>query len=88
MRAIEKMHKSFGVCGGHTCGECTNLRPISSCMVYGDVPGGGFKPYDLACGHFCVSPSSEEIIYARRKRRAVREEDGELQGQMRVEDYL
>ena len=40
-RKIELMHKHFGRCPGHTCGECSNLREhqydkiYRKCNVYG-----------------------------------------------------
>lgn len=41
-RKIELMHRIFGCCEGHVCGECNNLvrvrandTPLRKCSVYG-----------------------------------------------------
>ena len=81
-RAIDQMHCAFGVLEAHTCAECINMRPLSTCIVYGDVSGARFKPYDLACGHFCVPPA-DGITLARRHKPAARRDDGR---QMLMED--
>lgn len=42
VRKIDLMHKTFGVCYGHACRECSNLvkgryhdRILTKCQVYG-----------------------------------------------------
>lgn len=39
LRKIDLMHRHFGKCDGHTCGECSNLTEGSwghrKCKVYG-----------------------------------------------------
>ena len=44
LRKIDLMHRQFGKCEGHTCGECSNLvayeyhgRTYRKCKPYGDT---------------------------------------------------
>lgn len=61
LRKIALMHKFFGICDGHTCGECSDLveepyhgKMYRKCKVYGQSNSEATdwaKRY-LACGMF------------------------------------
>ena len=78
LRKIALMHKFFGICEGHTCGECSNLvecpyhgRMYRKCKAYGltnSAASDWAKRY-LACGMFNKEykgrPNIERVIPAR-----------------------
>lgn len=61
IRKQQLMYKQFGICDGHTCGECSNLiavrandRPLHKCRVYGNTSSeaSDWAKRWLACGMF------------------------------------
>ena len=71
LRKIDLMHRQFGMCDGHVCGECSNLvsaqagkRPIYKCRVYGDTSSAAsdWARRWLACGKFNQPYSGRPII--------------------------
>lgn len=61
IRKIDLMHRIFGKCDGHTCGECSNLaegryhdKILRKCKVYGMThsEASDWAKRWLACGMF------------------------------------
>lgn len=61
LRKIDLMHRQFGKCDGHTCGECSNLvegryhdKIMRKCKVYGMThsEASDWARRWLACGLF------------------------------------
>lgn len=61
LRKIDLMHRLFGKCDGHTCGECSNLdeyqytkRTYRKCKAYGntDSEASDWAKRWIACGLF------------------------------------
>lgn len=61
LRKIDLMHRQFGKCDGHTCGECSNLvegryhdKILRKCKVYGMTHSEAtdWAKRWLACGLF------------------------------------
>lgn len=96
LRKIDLMHKFFGICEGHTCGECSNLvhvrandRPLTKCKVYGQTNSAASdwaKRYQ-ACGMFNKEYKGRPNIELVKPVRTNREEAQriELEGQMKLE---
>lgn len=96
LRKIDLMHKFFGICEGHTCGECSNLvegtyhgRKYLKCTCYGLTHSSASdwaKRY-LACGMFNKEykgrPNIELVTTARTNREEAQRI--ELEGQMKLE---
>ena len=97
LKKIDLMHKIFGICEGHTCGECSNLvhvrvgdiRPLTKCKAYGltnSAASDWAKRYQ-ACGMFNKEykgrPNIERVIPARTNREEAQRI--ELEGQMKLE---
>lgn len=71
IRKIDLMHKMFGKCEGHTCGECNNLiegyyhdKKLRKCTVYGlthSEASDWAKRYP-ACGKFNAEYDGTPII--------------------------
>lgn len=69
-RKIDLMHKHFGRCQGHTCGECSNLQEhlwdkvYRKCAVYGISASEATdwaKRWE-ACGMFCKEYHGGPIV--------------------------
>lgn len=96
LKKIDLMHKFFGICEGHTCGECSNLvekpyngRVYRKCRLYGETTSEASdwaKRY-LACGKFNTPYHGRHIIELVTTARTNREEAQriELEGQMKLE---
>ena len=96
LRKIDLMHKFFGICEGHTCGECSNLvegtyrsKLLRKCKVYGlthSAASDWAKRYQ-ACGMFNEPYTGRPIIEMVKPVRTNREEAQriELEGQMKLE---
>lgn len=93
LRKIDLMHKFFGICEGHTCGECSNLTKgdfnHTKCKVYGvthSAASDWTKRY-LACGMFNKEykgrPNIERVVPARTNHEEAQRI--ELEGQMKLE---
>ena len=92
LRKIDLMHKFFGICEGHTCGECSNLveepyhgKMYRKCKVYGQSNSEATdwaKRY-LACGRFNEPYTGRPIIECVKPVRTKQEEAQriELEGQ-------
>lgn len=96
LRKINLMHKFFGICEGHTCGECSNLveepyhgRMYRKCRLYGEThsEASDWAKRYLACGRFNTPYNGSPIIEYVRPVRTSREEAQriELEGQMKLE---
>lgn len=85
------MQKIFGVCGGHTCGECSNLvewryhdKTLRKCKVYGmthSAASDWAKRY-LACGMLNKAYTGNPIIGLVKPARTKQEA---LEGQISLE---
>lgn len=96
LRKIDLMHKFFGICEGHTCGECSNLvegtyrsKLLRKCKVYGlthSAASDWAKRY-LACGMFNKEYNGRPNIELVKPARTKQEEAQriELEGQMKLE---
>ena len=93
LRKIYLMHKFFGICEGHICGECSNLveepyhgKMYRKCRLYGETNSAASdwaKRY-LACGRFNEPYTGQPIIECVKPARTNQEEAQriELEGQM------
>ena len=96
LRKIALMHKFFGICEGHTCGECSNLveepyhgKMYRKCKVYvqsNSVATDWAKRY-LACGMFNKTYKGRRYVELVKPARTNQEEAQriELEGQMKLE---
>lgn len=96
LRKIALMHRIFGICDGHTCGECSNLvegryhdKILRKCKVYGLTHSSASdwaKRY-LACGMFNKPYKGRRQIELVKPARTKQEEAQriELEGQMKLE---
>lgn len=93
IRKIALMHRMFGRCEGHTCGECSNLeeklwdRVYRKCMVYGDSNSEASdwaKKWE-ACGMFNKEYSGGPVMALVRPGRADKGPIQPLDGQMEME---
>ena len=96
LRKSALMHRIFGICEGHTCGECSNLveepyhgRMYRKCKVYGQTNSAASdwaKRY-LACGMFNKPYKGRPNIELVKPVRKSKEESQriELDGQMKLE---
>ena len=90
------MQKNFGICEGHTCGECSNLvegryhdKTLRKCKVYGmthSEASDWAKRY-LACGMFNRAYTGRPIIELVKSGRTKQEEGQRipLEGQISME---
>ncbi len=71
IRKIVLMHKMFGKCEGHTCGECSNLiegyyhdKKLRKCLVYGAThsEASDWAKRYVACGKFNTEYDGTPII--------------------------
>lgn len=96
IRKIEKMHRIYGICEGHACGECSNLvdeehhgKTTCKCKVYGltSSAASDWARRYLACGMFNKSYKGRPNIEQATPTRTKQEEDKpyELEGQMKLE---
>lgn len=95
LRKIELMHRQFGKCEGHTCGECSSLeeyryntRTYRKCKAYG-VTNSEASDWAMrwqACGLF-NKPWDKPIIRLVRPKKKEKEEANRipLDGQIRME---
>ena len=80
LRKIDLMHRQFGKCYGHTCGECSNFtgRPGSykKCKVYGITKSeaSDWAKRWIACGLFNKPWKDKEIMRLVRPTRKDKEE--------------
>lgn len=96
LRKIALMHKFFGICEGHTCGECSNLvegtyrsKMLRKCKVYGlthSAASDWARRY-LACGMFNKEYKGRPIIEMVKPVRTNQEEAQRivLEGQLSLE---
>lgn len=94
LRKIDLMHRIFGKCDGHTCGECSNLVDYGSnsykkCRAYGvtSSEASDWAKRWLACGLFNKPWGDKPIMRLVRPTRKDREEAQRipLDGQIRME---
>ena len=96
LRKIEIMHRQFGKCDGHTCGECFNLevfnyhgRTYRKCNVYGvsNSEGTDWAKRWLACGLFNKTWGDKPIMRLVRHTQKDNEEiqNTPIDGQIRIE---
>lgn len=96
IRKIALMHKVFGICEGHTCGECSNLvsfrynrKTLYKCKAYGltHSEASDWAKRHLACGMFNNPYTGRPIIELVKPGRTNQEEAQriELEGQMKLE---
>ena len=96
LRKIDLMQKFFGICEGHTCGECSNLveepyhgKMYRKCKVYGltHSAASDWAKRWLACGKFNTPYHGRRIILLVTRARTNKEEAQriELEGQMKLE---
>ena len=96
LRKIDLMHRIFGICDGHTCGECSNLVAYSynrktyrKCKPYGDTDSEAtdWAKRWLACGLFNKPWGDKPIMRLVRPTRTYREEAQRipLDGQLSME---
>ena len=96
LRKIDLMHRQFGKCEGHTCGECSNLvegkyhtRVLRKCKVYGlsHSEASDWAKRWLACGLFNKPWTSKPIMRMVRPTRKDKEEmqNTPLEGQLSME---
>lgn len=71
VKKIALMRQEFGLCDGHTCGECSNLirqsvgnRAVFKCKVYGNTAStaSDWAKWYLACGLFNKSWNGKPLI--------------------------
>ena len=92
LRKIDLMHRQFGKCDGHTCGECSNLesslydRRYYKCKVYGNTrsEASDWAKRWLACGLFNKPWGDKPIMRLVRPSRKDKEEmqNTPIDGQM------
>ena len=92
LRKIDLMHRQFGKCDGHTCGECSNLessiydRRYYKCKVYGNTrsEASDWAKRWLACGLFNKPWEDKPIMRLVRPTRKDKEEmqNTPIDGQM------
>lgn len=93
---IDLMHRQFGKCDGHTCGECSNLekyrgntRTYRKCKAYGvtDSEASDWAKRWLACGLFNKQWGDRPIMRLVRPTRTDKEEmqNTPLDGQISME---
>lgn len=96
LRKIDLMQKHFGICEGHTCGECSNLveepyhgRMYRKCKVYGltNSEASDWAKRYQACGKFNTPYTGRPIIELVQPTRTNKEEAQriELEGQITLE---
>lgn len=96
LRKIDLMQKHFGVCNGHTCGECSNLvegtyhgKTLRKCKVYGltHSEATDWAKRWLACGMFNGNYNGRPIMELVKPTRTNHEEAQriELDGQIKLE---
>ena len=96
LRKIDLMHRQFGKCDGHTCGECSNLvegryhdKILRKCKVYGMThsEASDWAKRWLACGLFNKHWADKPIIRIVRPTRKDKEEmqNTPVEGQMSME---
>lgn len=96
LRKIDLMHRQFGKCEGHTCGECNNLREgryhdkiLRKCKVYGMThsEASDWAKRWLACGLFNKPWDGKPIMQLVRPIRKDKEEmqNTPLEGQISME---
>lgn len=96
LRKIDLMHRQFGKCEGHTCGECSNLiegvyrgRTYRKCKVYGltHSEASDWAKRWLACGLFNRIWTGKPIMRLVRPTRKDKEEiqNTPLEGQISME---
>lgn len=95
-RNIEIMHSLFGICDGHTCGECDNLmmhaysRNYFKCAVWGNscsVSSDWRKKYQ-ACGMFNREYSDIPVKEYVKHMPRTNNNDEQIPGQMTVWDWI
>ena len=95
IRKLDLMHRMFGVCDGHLCGECRNLvveeyhgRTYRKCKVYGQTnsEASDWAKRWLACGMFNKRYTGGPIIeLVRRDPKPPAAPEEPLDGQMSLE---
>lgn len=96
LRKIDLMHRLFGKCHGHTCGECSSLvvfnyhsRTYRKCKSYGvtDSEASDWAKRWLACGLFNKPWKDKNIMRLVRPTRKDKEEmkNTPLDGQISME---
>ncbi len=91
LRKIDLMHRQFGKCDGHTCGECSNLTEhcYYKCRVYGvtSSEASDWAKRWLACGLFNKPWGNKPIIRLVRTTRKDKEEmqNTQVEGQISME---
>ena len=80
LRKLDLMHRQFGKCHGHTCGECSNFTgspgSYKKCKVYGisKSEASDWAKRWLACGLFNKPWEDKEIMRLVRPTRKDKEE--------------
>lgn len=95
LRKIDLMHRQFGKCDGHTCGECFHLteyhyqKRYYKCRAYGATSSeaSDWAKRWLACGLFNKPWGDKQIMRLVRPTRQDKEEmqNTPLEGQMSME---
>ena len=95
LRKIDLMHRTFGKCEGHTCGECSNLeehrydKRYYKCRAYGssNSEASDWAKRWLACGLFNKPWDGKPIMRLARPTRKDKEEmqSAPLEGQISME---
>ena len=96
LKKIDLMHRTFGKCEGHTCGECSNLieqpcnkRIYRKCKVYGVTDSGAsdWAKRWQGCGLFNKPWEGRTIMWLVRPTRTDKEEAQRipLDGQISME---
>ena len=96
LRKIDLMHREFGKCEGHTCGECSNLvegryhdKILRKCKVYGMTrsEASDWAKRWLACGLFNKPWKGQSIMRIVRPTRKDKEEirNTPIEGQISME---
>lgn len=96
LRKIDLMHRVFGKCDGHTCGECSNLieqrynkRIYRKCKAYGvtDSEASDWSKRWQGCGLFNKPWGDKPIMRLVRPTRTDKEEAQRipLDGQLSLE---
>lgn len=91
LRKIDLMHRQFGKCHGHTCGECSNLTKhrYYKCKAYGATSSeaSDWAKRWLACGLFNKPWGDKPIMHIVRPTRKDKEEmqNTPVEGQISME---
>ena len=90
IRKIDLMHRMFGVCEGHKCGDCSNMvehrynKVYRKCTVYGvsSSESTDWAKRWTACGMFNQEYTGTEIKRIVRRGSGEKEPEEPMEGQM------